>query len=70
MISQHDAVETKVVAELQALGLMPTAGQPQSRMMDYDDIARLVYTGNAIKERPTVSFIFEKATWNFKALLR
>ena len=59
MISQHKAVEAKVIAELQALGLMPTAGQPQPRILEYDDIARLVFTGNAIKERPTMSEVIK-----------
>ena len=59
-----------MVAELHALGLVPTAGQPQPRTMEYDDIARLVFTGNAIKERPTVFCFSQKATWNPKALQR
>ena len=49
MISQHHEVEAKVIAELHALGLMPTAKQSQPLVVEYDDIARLVYTGNAIK---------------------
>ena len=49
MISVHPAVEAKVLAELQALQLMPSAAQPQPRSMNYDDIAKLTYTGNAIK---------------------
>ena len=42
----------KVVAELQALQLMPSAEQPQPHSMTYDDIAKLTYTSNAIKVRP------------------
>ena len=49
MISVHPAVEAKVLAELQALQLMPSATQPQPRPMNYDDIVKLTYTCNAIK---------------------
>ena len=52
MISVHPEVEAKVLAELQALQLMPSAAQPQSRTMAYDDIAKLIYTCNAIKVSP------------------
>jgi len=49
MISVHPEVEVKVLAELQALQLMPSAELPQPRVMTYDDIAKLTYTSNAIK---------------------
>lgn len=38
-----------MLAELQALQLMPSAAQPQPRSMTYDDTAKLTYTCNAIK---------------------
>ena len=38
-----------MLAELQALQLMPTAAQPQPRPMTYDDLAKLTHTCNAIK---------------------
>ncbi|BDA49870.1 Cytochrome P450 3A28 [Coccomyxa sp. Obi] len=50
MITQHPEVEAKVVAELASLGLMATIDQPTPRAMEYDDIAKLTYTANAIKE--------------------
>ena len=49
MISVHPEVEARVLAELQALHLMPSAERPQPRAMEYDDMARLTYTSNAIK---------------------
>ena len=49
MISMHEEVEAKVLAELAFLGLMPTPEQPTPRAMEYDDIAKLTYTTNAIK---------------------
>ena len=52
MISVHPEVEVKVLAELQALQLMPSAAQPQPRLMTYDDLAKLTYTCNAIKVSP------------------
>ncbi|KAK9905036.1 hypothetical protein WJX75_008344 [Coccomyxa subellipsoidea] len=50
MISMHEEVEAKVLAELAFLELMPTPEQPTPRAMEYDDIAKLTYTTNAIKE--------------------
>ncbi|CAK0783590.1 hypothetical protein CVIRNUC_006789 [Coccomyxa viridis] len=50
MISVHPEVEARVLAELRALQLMPSAKRPQPRAMEYDDMARLTYTSNAIKE--------------------
>jgi hypothetical protein len=49
MIQAHNEVESKVLAELQSLGLMPTSEQPIPRLMVYDDLAKLTYTSNAIK---------------------
>jgi hypothetical protein len=54
MISVHPEVEAKVVSELQELQLVPSAKQLQPRSMTYDDIAKLTYTSNAIKVRPTL----------------
>lgn len=49
MITQHPEVEAKVLAELASLGLMATINEPTPRAMEYDDIAKLTYTTNAIK---------------------
>ena len=49
MISVHPEVEARVLAELRALQLMPSAERPQPRAIKYDDMARLTYTSNAIK---------------------
>lgn len=49
MIMSHPEVEIKVLAELAALGLMATPEQPTPRAMEYDDIAKLTCTTNAIK---------------------
>ncbi|KAK9846641.1 hypothetical protein WJX81_008242 [Elliptochloris bilobata] len=48
MISQHAEVEARVLAELHALRLLPH--QPGRRTLDFEDLARLTYTGQAIKE--------------------
>ncbi len=60
MITQHPEVEAKVLAELASLGLMATINQPTPRVMEYDDIAKLTYTTNAIKvlARRSISLIF------------
>lgn len=49
LISGHAAVEARVLAELGALRLPPR--QAGRRPLGYDDLARLVYTGQAIKAR-------------------
>ena len=49
MISSHPEVEARALAELGALGLLPTPEHPQPRAMTYDDLSRLVYTSNAIR---------------------
>lgn len=49
MISQHHDVEAKVVAELDALGLLITPSRPQPRAMTFEDITALEYTICAIK---------------------
>lgn len=53
MISMHPEVEAKVIAELEAQQLMPSAELPQPRPMEYDDIVKLTYTSNAIKASPS-----------------
>ena len=49
MISQHARVEARVLAELRALRLLPH--QRGRRALEYDDLARLTFTGQAIKAR-------------------
>ena len=49
MISSHEEVEKKVLAELASLQLLPTFDRPQPRAMEYDDLAKLTYTTSAIK---------------------
>ncbi len=56
-----------MLAELQALQLMPTAAQPQPRPMTYDDLAKLTHTCNAIKVShyaPRIRFISSCKTVN------
>ena len=50
MISQHATVEARVLAELRALHLLPH--QAARRSLEFEDLARLTYTGQAIKARP------------------
>ncbi len=49
LISGHAAVEARVLGELGALRLLPR--QADRRALGYDDLARLTYTGQAIKAR-------------------
>ena len=49
MISQHARVEAAVLAELRGLHLLPH--QARRRALEYEDLARLTYTGQAIKAR-------------------
>ena len=49
MISQHARVEAAVLAELRGLRLLPH--QRGRRALEYEDLARLTYTGQAIKAR-------------------
>ncbi len=49
MITQHPEVEAKVLAELDALGLLVTPERPNPRPLEYDDITKLTYTNNCIK---------------------
>ncbi len=49
MITQHPEVETKVLAELDALGLLVTSERPNPRPLEYDDLTKLTYTNNCIK---------------------
>lgn len=49
MITQHPEVEAKVLAELDALGLLVTPERPNPRLLEYDDLTKLTYTNNCIK---------------------
>ncbi len=44
-------MEAKIVAELQSLGLMPTAENPQPRELTYSDACELTYLQAVIKVR-------------------
>ena len=48
-VSQHPEVEQKIAAELDSLGLLATADQPQPRPVAFDDIGKLTYLGNVVK---------------------
>lgn len=51
MVSQHPEVEAKIVAELQQLGLMPTAEQPHFRALAYADVSELTHLQAVVKVR-------------------
>ena len=51
-ISQHPEVEARIVAELQALGVMPSAEHPHARELTYADTCELNYLQAVIKVRP------------------
>jgi hypothetical protein len=50
LVSQHPEVEAQIVAELDAAELLATPARLQPRRMGYDDIGRLPYLKNCIKE--------------------
>ena len=54
-VSQHPKVEAKIVAELQQLGLMPTAQQPQPRDLEYADMSELTYLQAVVKVQACMS---------------
>ena len=48
-ICQNPEVEAKVVAELDAVGLLATPDRPEPRCMEHADLARLTYLQCVIK---------------------
>ena len=52
MITQHPEVKRKVLAELDALGLLVTPERPNPRPMEWDDLGKLTYTNACIKVLP------------------
>ena len=52
MITQYPEVEKKVLAELDALGLLVTPERPNPRQMEWDDLGKLSYTNACIKVLP------------------
>ena len=65
-ISQHPEVEAKIVEELQALGVMPSAERPQARELTYADTCELTYLQAVIKVRalldPARTMVYPTAT--------
>ena len=51
MIATHPHVERRVVAELDALGLLATPARPYPRELAYEDIGKLSFLTNCIKAR-------------------
>ena len=48
-ICQNPEVEAKVIAELDAVGLLATSDKPEPRCMEHADLARLSYLQCVIK---------------------
>ena len=53
MIATHPHVERRVVAELDALGLLATPARPCPRELAYEDVGKLSVLTNCIKARCT-----------------
>lgn len=51
LVSQHPAVEARVVAELDALELLVTPKRPHPRALEWADLGRLTYLQAVIKAR-------------------
>jgi cytochrome P450 len=49
-LSQHPEVEAKIVAELDAAGLLATPERPEPRRLEWADLGKLVYLQAFIKE--------------------
>ena len=49
LISQHPGVEARIVAELEEVGLLASAEQPQPRDFQRADLAKLTYFGYVCK---------------------
>jgi hypothetical protein len=56
-VSQHPAVEAKLVAELASLGLLATPGNPTPRTVEWDDLPKLVYLDAVIKAPPFLPMV-------------
>ena len=50
LLSQHPEVEAKIVAELDAAGLLATPARPEPRRLEWADLNKLVYLQAFIKE--------------------
>ena len=50
LLSQHPEVEAKIVAELDAAGLLATPSRPEPRKLEWADLSKLVYLQAFIKE--------------------
>lgn len=50
LLSQHPEVEAKIVAELDAAGLLATPARPEPRRLEWADLNKLVYMQAFIKE--------------------
>jgi len=50
LLSQHPEVEAKIVAELDAAGLLATPSRPEPRRLEWADLNKLVYLQAFIKE--------------------
>lgn len=50
LLSQHPEVEVKIVAELDAAGLLATPSRPEPRRLEWADLNKLVYLQAFIKE--------------------
>lgn len=51
LISQHPQAEAKIVAELDAAGLLVTAERPHPRAFAFEDLSALPYLSACIKAR-------------------
>jgi hypothetical protein len=54
-VSQHPAVENKIIAEMDSLGLSITAERPHPRKMTYADLGKLTYLQATIKASSQMS---------------
>lgn len=63
LISQHPEAEAKIVAELDAAGLLVTAERPHPRSFAFEDLSALPYLSACIKARvPVVGFFLHYPT--------
>ena len=63
MISMHPEVERKVLAELDAHGLLVTPERPKPRPLEWEDLGRLSYMNNCIKVFPISRSLLCAVAW-------
>ena len=49
LLSRHPEAEARVCQELEGLGLLATPANPTPRLVEYEDLAKLVFLSACVK---------------------